>query len=314
MSFGYIQATPPITAMITGTVAVTQSGPWSIADITGVVSLPTGASTALLQSTGNTLLASIDNRLSTPVVVGGQYNESGITLSNLETAPVQMDIFGNVKISGPVAIVGTPTVLQGTTPWITDGSGYTQPISAVSLPLPTGAATEATLALVSTEATLAALNAKVTTTANGIKVDGTATVQPVSGPLTDTQLRATPVPVSGTLAVTQSTSPWVISGTVTANAGTNLNTSLLALDSTVAKDASLTTINTSINTLLKPANTLAAVTSITNPVAATQSGNWSVRTQDGAGNLLTSQANGAQRALDVGIDVAGVQLHLQVLK
>lgn len=51
-----------------------------------------------------------------------------------------------------------------------------------------------------------------------------------------------------------------ISGTVTANAGTNLNTSALALDSTVAKDSSLSTLNTSINTLLKPANTLAAVT------------------------------------------------------
>ena len=35
-----------------------------------------------------------------------------------------------------------------------DGSGVTQPISAVALPLPTGAATEATLSLVSTEATL----------------------------------------------------------------------------------------------------------------------------------------------------------------
>lgn len=47
----------------------------------------------------------------------------------------------------------------------------TQPISAVSLPLPTGAATEATLA---------ALDAKVTTTANGIKVDGSAVTQPIS--------------------------------------------------------------------------------------------------------------------------------------
>jgi hypothetical protein len=54
-----------------------------------------------------------------------------------------------------------------------------------------------------------------------------------------------------------------VSGSVTANAGTNLNTSLLALDSTVAKDASLTTLNTSVNTLLKPASTLAAVTSVT---------------------------------------------------
>jgi hypothetical protein len=63
-----------------------------------------------------------------------------------------------------------------------DGSGVTQPvsgtfwqatqpISAASLPLPTGAATEATLA---------ALDAKVTTTANGIKVDGSAVTQPIS--------------------------------------------------------------------------------------------------------------------------------------
>lgn len=47
--------------------------------------------------------------------------------------------------------------------------------------------------------------------------------------LTAAQL-STLTPLS-TVAVTQSTSPWVISGTVTANAGTNLNTSLLALES-----------------------------------------------------------------------------------
>ena len=53
--------------------------------------------------------------------------------------------------------------------------------------------------------------------ANPMPVSGTfyQATQPVSGPLTDTQLRATAVPVSGT---------------VTANAGTNLNTSALALE------------------------------------------------------------------------------------
>jgi hypothetical protein len=55
----------------------------------------------------------------------------------------------------------------------------------------------------------------------------TAPSTPVTGPLTDGQLRATAVPV-------------------TANAGTNLNTSALALDATVAKDASLATIDTDI--------------------------------------------------------------------
>jgi len=56
--------------------------------------------------------------------------------------------------------------------------------------------------------------------------------------------------------------PIPVNGTVTANAGTNLNTSLLALDSTVAKDSSLTTIDNSVNTLLKPASTLSAVTTV----------------------------------------------------
>lgn len=54
----------------------------------------------------------------------------------------------------------------------------------------------------------------------------------------------------------------VDSGTITANAGTNLNTSALALDSTVSKDSSLSTINNSVNTLLKPSSTLNAVNTL----------------------------------------------------
>lgn len=65
-----------------------------------------------------------------------------------------------------------------------------------------------------------------------------------------------------TLTSTTITGSVAVTGTITANAGTNLNTSALALDSTVAKDASLSTLNTSVNTLLKPASTLAAVTTV----------------------------------------------------
>lgn len=60
---------------------------------------------------------------------------------------------------------------------------------------------------------------------------GTVTV---TGPLTDTELRATPVPVSGSVTVSDGAGALnviVDSGSVTANAGTNLNTSLLALES-----------------------------------------------------------------------------------
>lgn len=46
----------------------------------------------------------------------------------------------------------------------------------------------------------------------------------------------------------------------------------------------------------------------TDSIAAVQSGTWAFRLQDGSGNAITSQASSAQRALDVGIDVAGVQV------
>lgn len=52
------------------------------------------------------------------------------------------------------------------------------------------------------------------------------------------------------------------------------------------------------------------VTQVTSPwvTSAAQSGVWSLRLQDGSGNAITSQVSGSQRALDVGIDVAGVQV------
>jgi len=68
---------------------------------------------------------------------------------------------------------------------IVDGSQVTQPISALSLPLPTGAATEAKQ---DTEiAKLTSIETILNSIDSGI---------PVTGPLTDSQLRASPVPVS----------------------------------------------------------------------------------------------------------------------
>lgn len=58
------QGTPPW--------SVSQSGTWNINNISGTISLPTGASTSSLQTTGNTSLASIDSKL-----------------PNLNTTPIQ---------------------------------------------------------------------------------------------------------------------------------------------------------------------------------------------------------------------------------
>jgi hypothetical protein len=51
------------TQPVSGTVAATQSGAWNITNVSGTVSLPTGASTSALQTTGNTSLNNIDTDL-----------------------------------------------------------------------------------------------------------------------------------------------------------------------------------------------------------------------------------------------------------
>jgi hypothetical protein len=89
---------------------------------------------------------------------------------------------------------------------------------------------------------------------NDLMTDGSAYTQPVSGPLTDTQLRASAVPTSAAQS-----GAWNInnlSGTV------SLPTGASTLAEQQAQTTSLGTINTSVNTLLKPASTLSAVTTV----------------------------------------------------
>lgn len=49
-------------------------------------------------------------------------------------------------------------------------------------------------------------------------------------------------------------------------------------------------------------------TTTSQALAVDSSGRVTIKLDDGSGNSVTSQVNGAQRALDVGIDVAGVQI------
>lgn len=53
---------------------------------------------------------------------------------------------------------------------------------------------------------------------------------------------------------------------------------------------------------------IADATTPSQQLAVDSSGRVTVKLDDGAGNAVTSQANGAQQALDVGINVAGVQI------
>lgn len=86
---------------------------------------------------------------------------------------------------------------------ISNDVGNAVPISAASLPLPSGAATSANQT--TANSSLSSIDGKTPALVTGrVPVDGSGVTQPVSGPLTDTQLRATAVPVSGTVAISNS--------------------------------------------------------------------------------------------------------------
>jgi len=59
-----------------GAWSVGQSGAWNITNITGTMTLPTGASTAARQDTGNVSLASIDGKLANPLPVTGPLTDA----------------------------------------------------------------------------------------------------------------------------------------------------------------------------------------------------------------------------------------------
>lgn len=144
------------------------------------------------------------------------------TSGNAILTTINAALAGTLGISGTVAVSNFPV---------------TQPISAAALPLPAGAATETTLALLNGK--VAAVDTNDVTITAMPAITGTVAVSnfPAAG-LTDTELRATPVPVSGT---------------VTANAGTNLNTSALALEATLGTRLSESDFDTKIGSLTEGA-------------------------------------------------------------
>lgn len=116
--------------------------------------------------------------------------------------------------------------------------------------------------------------------------------------LTDTQLRATPVPVSGTVTVTDGAGALntiVDSGSITANAGTNLNTSALALDATLTGGTQKTKIVDTGGTNVASVSAGGAVK--VDGSAATQPVSGTVTVTDGAGALNTIVDSGTITAV-----------------
>ena len=165
--------------------------------------LPTGASTAAKQDTGNTTLSSIDTK--TPALVGGAVPVVGpLTDTQLRATAV------------PVSVSNFPASTQ------VSNFPATQAVSAASLPLPTGAATAAKQPALGVAGTPSAdvLSVQGVTGMTPFKVDGSATTQPVSLASVPTH----PVTQSGVFTVqpgnTANTTAWLVAqkGRTQANA------------------------------------------------------------------------------------------------
>lgn len=320
------QATQPIS----GTITASQGGTWNITNISGTVSLPTGAATETTLSSLNTKIPSNLTVTATRLLVDG----SGVT------QPVSGTFWQAtqpVSIAATLAVAqsGTWTVQPGntanTTAWKVDGSAVTQPVSGTfwqaTQPISGSVTISGTATVTGNKAEDAAsadgdagfpmLATRKASPANTSSTDGDYEfLQMSAGRLWTSSVIDTALPagsnvighivadsgsttaVTGNVTVIQGTGTnlhtvvdsgtittitnvvhvddnsgsLTVDGAVTANAGTNLNTSLLALEAggnLALIKAKTDNLDVLLSTRLKPADTLAAVTTVTAVTAIT---------------------------------------------
>lgn len=248
----------------TESVSAAQSGTWNITNVSGTVSLPTGASTSSLQTTGNTSLSTIATNT-------GNISTGNASLSNIDSStngllqsqgtaisgirgtlnqalassathagystgtmnPLYMDLNGALRVNGsdvtqPVSgtVSANATLSAETTKVI--GTVNISASQTVGL-----AAGSQVIGHVINDASSAVIGHVIADSGSTTAVTGTVTV---SGPLTDTQLRATPPlfklsDASGTFLATLPVSLASAPSTAVTNAGT------FAVQATVAASA-----------------------------------------------------------------------------
>jgi hypothetical protein len=241
-----------------------------------------------------------------PVKITDGYNVLG-TLTN----PVKVD-----GSNFPQTISGSINIEPGTNPIRIDPIGTTsQPITAASLPLPSGASTETTLSSRLADSTFTGrintLGQKTGSNSTPVVIASDQSSIPVSGTITANA-------GSGSFTVVQSTAANLnatVSGTITSNIGT---TNGLALDATITGGTQRTKITDGTNNVAlsnsSPAGTEqglivrnipSGTQTISGTVSATQSGTWTVQpgntanttpwlsTINQGGNSATVSAGGA---------------------
>lgn len=299
---------------VDGTVSAAQSGTWNITNVTGTVSLPTGAATAANQATQTTALQLLDDVVATTATaaltklyqVGGTDGTNARIMSTTTAGHVNIADGGNsITVDGSVSITGTPTVavssIAAGTNYVgktrlTDGTTDAEVIpltnyNAQAVAVVDGSGNQITSFGASTQYTEGDTDTTITGTAMLFETNtGTSTLGVVSS--------ANPLPIS------DNGGSVTVDGTVTANAGTGFPSAITNGGSGVgALGVPIMGIN---STTLR---TLAVDATGTLQANVTQSGTWSTRVNDAAGNAVTSIAAGGQRGLAVAvIDSSGTQL------
>lgn len=197
---------------VDGTVAATQSGTWNITNVSGTVSLPTGAATAANQTTlGNQTTKLNDGTDTAQVSAGGALLVDG----SATTQPVSGTVTANAGTGNFTVVQSTASNLNATVVQSTASNLRSQTSSESN----TGSAAPTQGSLSMGNTTTAAptytnntANALSLTTAGALRTDSSATTQPVSGTVSAAQ--------SGTWNITN------VSGTVSLPTGAATETTL----------------------------------------------------------------------------------------
>lgn len=140
-----------------------QSGTWNITNISGTISLPTGASTSALQTTGNTALTTINTTLGSPFQAGGSIGNTSFAATQGTAANLNATVVGTGTFS---------TQLTGATNNINNIAG--------TVSLPTGASTSALQTTGNTSlSTIATNTTQVSITPTDCSVSATGSAQTV---------------------------------------------------------------------------------------------------------------------------------------
>ena len=189
----YVDGTAESAGGFTGTVAMSYNG-------TDVVGLRSDASDNLLVKVNVALPAGTN-------VIGHVITDSGSTTAVTGTVAVTQSTSPWVVSLTSTTITGTVAVTQSTSPWVTQDEASVAQGSTTSGQ--DGILIQGAVTTAAPTYTTAKTNPLSLTTAGALRVDGSGVTQPVSGTLA----------ISGTVAVTQSTSPWVVSLTSTTITG-----------------------------------------------------------------------------------------------